>query len=216
MIEFLDQIDKSLLLALNNSYPEFWNTIMFAISGKLIWIPFYISILYLSIYYWKKESWIIILGLVLSVAFADQIASGFFKNLVQRPRPTHSPEISHLVVLVNGYRGGSYGFVSSHASISFSLAMITSLFFRNRIYTISTFVWMLIVCYSRIYLGVHYLGDIIGGMLVGAFVALFIYWFIQKYTGIIRLKISNKSAMIPVVTLLLTFLSIIIYSGIVS
>ncbi len=216
MIEFLDQIDKELLLALNNSYPTFWNVIMFTISGKLIWIPFYATILYLSIYHWKKQSWIIILGLILSIVFADQIASGLFKNLIQRPRPTHALDISHLVVVVNGYRGGNYGFVSSHASNSFVLAMLTSLLFRNRIYTISTFVWMFIVCYSRIYLGVHYPGDIIGGMLVGTLVASVIYWFIQKYTNVSGLKISNKSALIPVMTLLIIFLSIIIYSRIVT
>ncbi len=216
MLEFLDQIDKQLLLALNNSYPTFLNTIMFTISGKLIWIPFYATILYLSIVHWKKESWIIIVGLILSVVLADQIASGVFKNLVQRPRPTHAEDISHLVVVVNGYRGGNYGFVSSHASISLALATLTSLLFRNRIYTISVFVWTLIVSYSRIYLGVHYLGDILGGMFVGGLVAFVVYWFIQKYTNIPLLKIPNQSAIIPVVTLLLSFLSIVIYSGIIS
>ncbi len=212
MIQFLDQLDKDLILALNNSYSVFWNILMSTISGKLVWIPLYLTIIVLTIIHWKKQSWIIIVALLLAILLADQIASGILKNLVQRPRPTHAPDIAHLIATVNGYRGGQYGFVSSHASNSFALATLTALIFRNQLYTIPIFFWAMIVSYSRIYLGVHYVGDILGGILVGVLVAFLIYWVMQKKTKILHKKISYESAGIFTVILLSYFFLIIMYS----
>lgn len=181
IIHYLDSIDKQWLLALNNDYPTFWDNIMWYVSAKNTWIPFYAVLVYVFIRHWKKQSIWIIGGLVLAVVLSDQISSGIIKEVVQRFRPSRSPDIQHLVELVRDYRGGKYGFVSSHAANSFSIALLTSLIIKNRYYTITAFFWAILVSYSRIYLGVHYPGDILGGMIVGMCCALFVNWLLHKY-----------------------------------
>jgi formyltetrahydrofolate deformylase len=107
----------------------------------------------------KKQSWLVILALIVCIIIADQVSSGLIKEMVHRLRPSRNPDLENMVCLLKGYRGGKYGFVSSHAANSFGLAMLTSLFFRSRKYTIIIFLWATIVAYSRIYLGVHYPGE---------------------------------------------------------
>ena len=174
-IQTLDSIDKQWLLVLNNDYPDFWDGLMYGISNKFTWIPFYIALIFILIKYLKRKSFLIILALIICILLADQISSGLIKDMVHRLRPSRNPEIENMVCLLKGYRGGKYGFVSSHAANSFGLALLTSLFFKNRKYTISVLIWATLVSFSRIYLGVHYPGDVIGGALVGAGVAFLVY-----------------------------------------
>jgi len=217
-IQTLDSIDKQWLLALNNDYSSFWDTLMFLISAKLTWIPFYAAMLFVVIKHWRKEAWWIVLALVLCVLFSDQIASGIIKNLVQRPRPSHDPEIQSMVCLVNDYRGGQFGFVSSHAANTFGLALLSSLLFKTRKYTIPAFTWAVIVTYSRIYLGVHYPGDVLGGAMVGIVVALLIFWVLKKIRPQL-LSACNPSEIqikIPVWTLFVISVILVIYSAVVG
>jgi undecaprenyl-diphosphatase len=148
---------------------------MHAISGKLIWAPLYLAILiFLGIKY-KRRFLIIILFVILAVTLADQISVHLFKNVFQRLRPCHEPALSGLVHLFNGECGGKFSFVSSHATNSFNIALLSLLFIRKRWYTISIIIWALVVGYSRIYLGVHYPGDVICGSLLGALIGWSIY-----------------------------------------
>lgn len=216
MIEILDTIDKQWLLALNNDYPAFWDGIMVGFSEKITWIPLYLSLLFVIFRKWKYRQgvWIVI-ALVLTVVVADQIASGILKNVVQRLRPSHDPQMEGLVELVNNYRSGRYGFVSSHAANSFGLALLTALVFRNRIFSYGIFTWAVVNSYSRIYLGVHYPGDILGGIVVGVGTALFFYWLLKKiFPKIVskNLSSSNKQALIPIYVVGLSVLGLIIYS----
>ena len=217
-IQTLDSIDKQWLLALNNDYSSFLDTLMFLISAKLTWIPFYAAMLFVVIKHWRKEAWWIVLAFVLCVLFSDQIASGIIKNLVQRPRPSHDPEIQSMVCLVNDYRGGQFGFVSSHAANTFGLALLSSLLFKTRKYTIPAFTWAVIVTYSRIYLGVHYPGDVLGGAIVGIVVALLIFWVLKKIRPQL-LSVCNPSEIqikIPVWTLFVISVILVIYSAVVG
>ena len=171
----LERLDQQLFLFLNSINSPFWDQVMHAISGKLIWAPLYLAILiFLGVKY-KRRFLIIILFVILAVTLADQISVHLFKNVFQRLRPCHEPALSGLVHLFNGECGGKFSFVSSHATNSFNIALLSLLFIRKRCYTISIIIWALVVGYSRIYLGVHYPGDVICGSLLGALIGWSIY-----------------------------------------
>jgi len=217
MLEALKLWDSNMFLFINGLHAHFFDTFMFAVSDKIVWIPLYISILYLLIKCWKKEAFWLILALILCIVISDQISSGLIKHLVQRPRPTHCEDLKGLVHIVNGYRGGNYGFVSSHASNAFGFALLSSLIFRRNIYTYSVFAWAVVTAYSRIYLGVHYPLDVLGGILVGVVAAFGCYWVILKLRPSLlqqdQSEITERFNMtIPLSTLILSFLGIIIYS----
>lgn len=214
MLEFLDNIDKQWLLALNNDYAAFWDGLMFGFSEKLTWAPLYLSLIFVIFKKWKHQGWWIILGLVLCIVIADQVASGILKDTVKRLRPSRDPELEGMVELVKNYRGGLYGFVSSHAANSFGLALLTSLLFRNRVFTAFIFLWAIINAYSRIYLGVHYPGDILGGILVGLFAGWVVYWLLKKFKPEIfsTKPLSFNQVNIPIYVLGLSFLGLAAYS----
>lgn len=214
MIEILDNIDKQWLLFLNNDYPAFWDGIMVGFSEKITWIPLYLSLLFVIFKKWKYQGLWIVVGLVLTVVVADQIASGVLKGAVQRLRPSHDPEMECLVELVNNYRSGRYGFVSSHAANSFGLALLAAMVFRNRVFSYGIFSWAIINAYSRIYLGVHYPGDILGGIIVGVVTALLFYWLLKKFRPqLFTTNLSGDSnANIPIYILGLSVLGLMIYS----
>jgi undecaprenyl-diphosphatase len=175
MIDFLNNLDTQLFLFLNGLHSDFWDPIMWWISGKKEWIPLYLVILGWLVYRFKWKILYLVPFIVLLIVLSDQI-SVLIKNTVQRFRPTHDPEIGNLVNILNNYRGGKYGFVSSHAANSFALAIFTSLILKNRWFTVFIFFWAALVSYSRIYLGVHYPGDILFGALLGIALGMLTFW----------------------------------------
>jgi undecaprenyl-diphosphatase len=171
----LEHLDQQLFLFLNSLNSPFWDQVMYALSGKVIWAPLYLAILiFLGIKYQRKFL-IILLFIILAVTLADQFSVQFFKNTFQRLRPCHEPSLEGLVHLVRGECGGQFGFVSSHATNSFNVALLSLLFIKRRWYTISIILWAAIVGYTRIYLGVHYPGDVICGSLLGALIGWSVY-----------------------------------------
>lgn len=179
MIDFIEEIDRSLLLWLNSKHTPFFDDLMFFVSGKWEWVPFYLILIVFIILKFKRSSVIILIGAALLITLSDQ-GSNLLKDSIQRPRPCKDPEIGHLVLLVNDYCRGAYGFVSAHAANSFALAGLISLLFRNRWVTTGMMTWAVIVSYSRIYLGVHYPGDILGGAIMGLLLSRIIYFFIIR------------------------------------
>ncbi|MCM1021727.1 MAG: phosphatase PAP2 family protein [Muribaculum sp.] len=170
MLQYLSEIDTNLLLAINSWHTPALDQLMFLLSSKLVWIPFYILLLIVSIhrYGWRGGMFIAV-GIALAVTIADQTCASLIRPLVERMRPTNpNNPISELIHTVNGYHGGRYGFPSCHAANTVAVATFLSLVFRHRALIIfSLALWTAMNCYSRMYLGVHYPGDIVVGGIIG-------------------------------------------------
>lgn len=167
MIEYLNDIDADALLAVNGLHDLFQDAFWWLLTAKWSSALLLLALLWILLHQNRRHALLVLAMLALAVVFADQVSSGLIKHLVERLRPTHDPSLESMVHVINGYRGGMYGFVSSHAANYCALAMLISLVMRHRLVTISMFTWTLLQCYSRMYLGVHYPGDIIGGLAVG-------------------------------------------------
>lgn len=193
LIQSLVELDRELLLFLNSFHNNFFDAFMWMISSKEIWGPVYFIIIY---YFFKntdkKKAFYILGACVLCIVLCDQISSSIFKPLFERSRPSRDPLIGDLVHIVNGKRGGKFGFVSSHAANVFGLAVFSSLLFKNRLYSIVILSWAALVSYSRVYLGVHFPGDILCGGLLGSGLAYGVYRFLGKY---VNLKEAIKSSL---------------------
>jgi undecaprenyl-diphosphatase len=184
----LERLDQQLFLFLNSLNSPFWDKVMSAISGTVIWVPLYLAILIWLGFRYKRKFWIIVLFIIIAVTLADQGSVQLFKNVFHRLRPCHEPSLQGLVHLVNGRCGGLYGFVSSHASNSFNVALLSLMLVKKRWYTISILVWASVIGYSRIYLGVHYPGDVICGAMLGSLIG----WGVYKLYELTDRKIFNK------------------------
>lgn len=169
IVELLNRIDTWIFLLLNGISNPFFDELMFWISHKYTWIPLYAFLLFLLIRKYKINVLWILLFVAILITFSDQ-ASVFIKNYFQRLRPCHNEELDLLIHTVKGKCGGKYGFVSSHAANSFAMAVFLIPFLKSywKHFVLALIIWAAIVSYSRIYLGVHYPGDIIGGALLGA------------------------------------------------
>lgn len=200
--------DKQLLLFLNGFHNQFFDTFMWMISSKEIWIPLYMSVIY---YFFKntdkKTGLYILFACILCITLCDQISASIIKPLFERWRPSRDSSISDLVHIVNGKRGGKYGFVSSHAANVFGLAVFSALLFKNRLYSIAIISWAALVSYSRVYLGVHFPGDIIFGGILGSALGYFLHKILGRFIN--TKKFNQKSLSIILIVLAVTIFSII-------
>ena len=189
MIERLEKIDQELFLYLNSIHSEFMDQFMWFVSGKIEWIPLYLVLIYFIIKNYKKLSWIIFIGIALSILLADQFSVKLFKEVFERYRPCHNFDIGSMVHIVNQKCGGKFGFVSSHAANSFATAVFVGTFLKPyyRLVLPLVMIWASLVSYSRIYLGVHYPSDVIGGAVLGSLLALIVARFVNNW-----LKIYQK------------------------
>jgi undecaprenyl-diphosphatase len=165
-------LDQSLFLAINGWNSPVVDPIMYFISGKISWLPVYIFLLYLVFHTYGKKGWLLLILVAITILFSDLGSVLLFKDTFHRLRPSHEPSLEGLVHFVNGYKGGQYGFISSHAANFFALVTLL-IFYLRRAYQWITpvlLIWAVLIVYSRVYLGVHYPGDILCGALYGALV----------------------------------------------
>jgi undecaprenyl-diphosphatase len=218
-MEEIIQLDKQLLLMLNGSDSYYLDQVVLVLTNAKTWIPLYLSLLFVVIK--NNANWrtivLILAAAGLCVLMAGTIDDEIVKPLVARWRPTHDPQIGHLVDVVDDYRGGNYGFFSAHASNTFSIALFFSLLVRYRWFTVGMVTYSLVNCWTRLYLGVHYPGDILVGLLWGTITALTVYSLFRyangrwvgnrRYTsrGFSPSGYEYRTAYVSLLVLLLTF-----------
>ena len=201
-ISALLSLDQQWLVAINQCHAPWADVVMWVISAKWTWIPLYAVLIGCVVWRYRKynapagsvvarmakvlhvssesgKGWIacglVLLSFAVAVGAADYISSGVIKHAVCRLRPTHEPALEGMLHIVNGYCGGMYGFVSSHAANTMACGLLFSLIWKNRKATSGLMLWVALNCYSRMYLGVHYPLDILGGLIVGSLVAVVVY-----------------------------------------
>lgn len=182
--------DQQATLAINGSDSLFWDNIMFVVTHTLSWTLLLIA-LFIVLFKNKsvKDAVLMIVAMAVMIAVADRLCSGLVKPMVARWRPTQDPQLMYLVDVVDGYRGGRFGFFSGHACNTFCVAMFLSLAFRYGKLTAVMFFWCATTTFTRLYLGVHYLGDV----LVGAVVGCLIGWLFYKlYTLVSKPREGGK------------------------
>lgn len=180
--EKIEELDQSLLLWINEHHSLFFDDVMWSISSKWFGIPFYLLVSVLLFRkFGFKNAFLALLVIGASIGLADLISTELFKNLIQRYRPTHHLELKDQLHIVNEYRGGMYGFVSSHSANMFAFAVASLLFLRKRWVSILLISFAILVAYSRVYLGVHYPLDVCVGADLGAVIGLVLYYFSNKY-----------------------------------
>jgi undecaprenyl-diphosphatase len=167
MLDYLNDIDTEVLLAINGLHGTFQDAFWWLISAKWASVLLVLAFVWILLHQNRRHALLTVAMLVLAFVLADQISSGLIKHLVERLRPSQDPSLDNMIHIVNNYRGGKFGFVSSHAANSFAAATLIALVMRHKAVTFSLFTWAVLQCYSRVYLGVHYPGDILGGIIVG-------------------------------------------------
>lgn len=183
-VESLLPIERNLFLSLNGSDSLFWDNVFWTITGKFVWLPLLLFLIMMFFYKRPlKEAILTVIAVALIIIICDQVSSTFFKAYFQRQRPSHHPDFREVVDIVKNYRSKGYGFISGHATNSFGIAVFLSLLYKSRWVAIPIITWALLYSYSRIYLGLHFISDIVAGMIVGTTLALIIY---SIYTLIIK------------------------------
>lgn len=177
-LDYLIQLDKEFLLNLNGSDSLFLDNLVLTLTDAKTWIPLYMSLFYVVLRNndSMKKILLILSCAGLCVLLAGTIDDTFVKPYIARPRPTHDMQIGMIVDVVNGYRGGDFGFFSAHAANTFSIAVFFCFLMRSQVLSPLLIVWSFINCWTRMYLGVHYPGDILCGLIWGGLVGVFVYY----------------------------------------
>ena len=216
LFDQLIAFEKQLLLQVNGSDSLYLDRLIRILTNAVTWIPLYISLFYIVIRNNETAAQILLVldGAGRCVFFAGSLDDMIVKPTVARWRPTHDPEIGLLVDILAGYRGGKYGFFSAHAANTFSIAVYFCWLVRSKLLSLSLVLWSFTNCYTRLYLGVHYPGDILVGLTWGFIVGTAVYFLIRRFTPG-KIRYERRDADIPVTVLVLTLIYALIKACIV-
>ena len=221
IINYLNQVDTSVFLYLNGFHNQYWDYFMTMYSSRFVWVPFYASFLFVMIRNLHIKVTIASLAIIVAIIFVcDQTASTILKPMVERMRPSNLDNpISPLVHVAFDYRGGRYGFPSSHAANAWSMAFFAMYLVRRNKLSLFLTLWALVMSYSRIYLGVHYPGDLLVGTLIGFVAATISYYlyrhFAKEYTDQFAPKAGSfKYGRYPILVGLLSIVVMLVVSGV--
>lgn len=178
----INQLDHTLTLLINGSDSIFWDNVMYTVTNTFSWSMVIVALLVIifknnSI----KNTLIILLTIALLIFVADRICSGLVKPMVARWRPAQDTQLMYMVDVVRGYRGGRFGFFSGHACNTMCMAVFLSMLFRSAKVTLVLIFWSLTTTFTRLYLGVHYLGDVCVGWCVGIILGLLFYYLMRRF-----------------------------------
>ena len=216
LLSMLKTMDTMVFLTVNSHHNAYFDSVMWLVSGKLIWVPMYVSLFFVLLKnYSYKVVFAILLAIGVVILFTDSFTAQVIRPWVCRLRPSNLDNpMSSMVHIVDGYRGGAYGFPSNHASNTWGLAFFITFLFRRYKLTFFFFLWALLVCYSRMYLGVHYFGDLlIGGLLAlaGASTVFYVFRKVSGDTRLQKVKFIYWPVWIGVATFLVIMVSSIFY-----
>lgn len=181
LLTFLQTLDTNATLFINGMHCSYLDNFMMIYTGRFIWIPLYLSLLIVMMrnFPWRVNVACLAV-IILLVTVNDQVSSSLIRPFIGRLRPSNPMNpISAFIHVVDGYRGGRYGFPSAHAANCFGTAVFVYYVFRRSVLSKVFAAWAILMCYSRVYLGVHYVGDVLLGCLVGWINATIIYAFFR-------------------------------------
>lgn len=203
-------MDQSITLLLNGSHSLYLDGVAWTATQTLTWLPLMLALLFIVFRTHDLRHFLFIVGIViLSIVVADQLSSSLFKPLIARLRPSHEPTLLHQIDIVRGYRGGWFGFFSSHAANTAAVSAFFALLLRHRSSTITLIAWTLINCWTRIYLGVHYAGDLLFGLIIGLIIGSTAYYTYRRtFSDATTILYSSQHLeLIP-----LSFVAILVYT----
>ncbi len=196
MFDQLIALDSDLLLWLNSFHTVFLDRFVMMFTGRFVWIPMYAAILY-TFYriMTPKQLLCVVVGVALAITLSDQTVASVLRPIFQRLRPANLDNpLSEFVQVVDGYRGGRYGFPSCHGANSFALAVFAALMIRHGRFTLFIFIWAILNCLTRNYLGVHYPGDILVGAAIGSLFGWICYRGVRAVCKLSVEDLRQKSA----------------------
>ena len=213
LVQRITDADTAIFLAVNGSHAHFWDVFMTRVSNPLVWVPMYVALVYVLISNYNYRSVLLCaLAVCVLILITDAFSSNVIRPFVGRLRPSNlNNPLSDVVHIVDGHRGGRFGFPSAHSGNAWAVAFYVAYLFRKRVLTWFLCAWALLVCYSRLYLGVHYPGDLLGGLVLAFVGATLVYWVFAKVSRE-EPKPELRHVYIPVIVGMLTIMILFVVS----